>query len=595
MKICIDGMARRRWEKQAEKKGEMNKSDFHLRKRLSSSQSDSIVASSSRHSSFSSRWISVFYLVICRSGFDFEKPVHIAQVSLFSGSSGWKDYRGIFNLAVLLLFVSNGRVALENIMKYGVLVSPIGWIYFISRDPWWKWPNMAMLLMSNITIFIVYLMEKLLARKWLSNKSAFIIYFLIFTLHISLPAAITWILQVALNCGSGHPLYSVLALSVYVVLFLKLTSYAHSNYWYRYLNTQNENGKVKCLLIFRRDKYYFILKGGEDIRRYPHNLTLPDLYYFIFAPTLCYELHFPRSNRCRKSFIMKRMAELICLTLIIVALCQQWVAPLLRNSVEPFTTMNFGLCIERVLKLAIPNHVIWLISFYTIFHSFLNLVAELMKFADRQFYLDFWNAETLAVFWKTWNIPVHRWALRHIYRPMLSNGFSKMNAACAVFFVSAFFHEYLVSIPLHMFRYWAYLCMMAQIPLSLFTEKVLKGGRPGNIVMWLSIILGQPLAILMYVHDWYVTHYPRPSQHFQAIDNSTTTQFIMPEDGFLCSVISDAGKRWFIHFDRSRSAVVVTDAMVSFGISTYEKTMTIKDRMEFAGNVSESLLEHSWR
>lgn len=62
-----------------------------------------------------------------------------------------------------------------------------------------------------------------------------------------------------------------------------------------------------------------------------------------------------------------------------------------------------------------------------------------------------------------------------------------------------------------MFRLWAYYAMIAQIPLSLFTDKVIGGGRPGNIIMWLSLILGQPLTILMYVHDWYLMHYPHSS------------------------------------------------------------------------------------
>uniref|UniRef100_A0A915PQR6 diacylglycerol O-acyltransferase n=1 Tax=Setaria digitata TaxID=48799 RepID=A0A915PQR6_9BILA len=530
----------------------MSKRDQPLRKRLSSHSDGSNFLSSSSFSSLT-----------FKNGFDLERPIHVAQDSLFSGSSGWKDYRGFLNLAVLLLFISNGRVALENLIKYGVLVSPASWIYFISTDPWWKWPNLAMVLMSNISIFTVFVMEKLLgmlsngskAWKWLSSQMAFILYVCIFSLHIFLPAGVTWVLQ-------SYPLYSVFSLSVYVVLFLKLISYAHANYWYRNMNTRI--GKLKD-----REGNVFI---------YPYNLTLRNLYYFVFAPTLCYELRFPRTRGRRKSFIIKRTAEFACLTLIIIALCQQWVAPLLRNSVEPFTTMNFSLCVERVLKLAVPNHVIWLLSFYTIFHSLLNLIGEVMEFADRQFYLDFWNADTLVIFWKTWNIPVHRWALRHIYWPMVSNGFSKINAACAVFFVSAFFHEYLVSVPLHMFRFWAYLCMMAQIPLSIFTEKLLEGGRLGNIVMWLSLILGQPLAILMYVHDWYVTQYPHASN--------------MPRDSFRCCVINDDdSKRWFVYFEKPRSTLVVTDGMTT----TYEKTLTTKDRVEFAGNVSESLLEQSWQ
>lgn len=113
-----------------------------------------------------------------------------------------------------------------------------------------------------------------------------------------------------------------------------------------------------------------------------------------------------------------------------------------------FKDMDIFLCIERVLKLAVPNHIIWLIFFYTIFHSSLNLLAEILRFADREFYRDFWNAETIQYFWQTWNIPVHRFCVRHVYKPLVRNGYSRLTASLAVFLISAIFHEYLVSVSL---------------------------------------------------------------------------------------------------------------------------------------------------
>ena len=71
--------------------------------------------------------------------------------------------------------------------------------------------------------------------------------------------------------------------------------------------------------------------------------------------------------------------------------------------------MNLGPATERLLKLSIPNHLCWLIWFYLVFHSFTNTMAEVMRFADRNFYNDWWNADNIVVFWKTWNLPVHRW------------------------------------------------------------------------------------------------------------------------------------------------------------------------------------------
>jgi diacylglycerol O-acyltransferase-1 len=69
-----------------------------------------------------------------------------------------------------------------------------------------------------------------------------------------------------------------------------------------------------------------------------------------------------------------------------------------------------------------------------------------------------------------------------------------------------------------MFRLWAFNGMLAQIPLSLVTDKLLRGGRAGNIVVWLSLILGQPMAILMYVHDWFFINFP---EHERPMINAT--------------------------------------------------------------------------
>ena len=43
----------------------------------------------------------------------------------------------------------------------------------------------------------------------------------------------------------------------------------------------------------------------------------------------------------------------------------------------------------------------------------MNLLGEVLRFGDRKFYSDWWNAQTIGGFWKAWNIPVHRWATRY--------------------------------------------------------------------------------------------------------------------------------------------------------------------------------------
>ena len=51
--------------------------------------------------------------------------------------------------------------------------------------------------------------------------------------------------------------------------------------------------------------------------------------------------------------------------------------------------------------------------------------------------------------------------------------------------------------------------ILFQIPLSLISRKVEKhwGARWGNITVWASLIIGQPLCIMMYYHDYVITHF----------------------------------------------------------------------------------------
>ncbi|CAI5451499.1 unnamed protein product [Caenorhabditis angaria] len=438
-----------------------------------------------------------------------ERVVHQAQDSLFSTSSGWTNFRGFFNLSILLLVLSNGRVALENVIKYGILITPLQWISTFAEDCClWNWPNLALIVGSNIQILTIFGVEKILEKGWLGNYFAAVFYTLLVVVHLTIPVLVTF------GTTSKNPIWSVAAMGIYVIESLKFVSYAHVNYWARDARKRIQELKKEVEDLARKTtdpKHFWDLKDELSMHQmaaaYPSNLKISNLYYFMIAPTLCYEFNFPRTPRIRKHFLIKRTVELIFLSFLILALVQQWVVPTVKNSLKPLSEMEVSRCVERLLKLAIPNHLIWLIFFYTFFHSLLNLISELIRFADREFYRDFWNSETISYFWKSWNIPVHRFAVRHIYMPMMRNNFSKMSAFFVVFFVSAFFHEYLVSVPLKMFRLWSYYGMMGQIPLSFLTDKIVKGGRIGNIIVWLSLIVGQPLAILMYGHDWYILNY----------------------------------------------------------------------------------------
>ena len=105
--------------------------------------------------------------------------------------------------------------------------------------------------------------------------------------------------------------------------------------------------------------------------------------------------------------------------------------------------------LERLLKLSTISLVIWLAGFFALFQSFLNALAEVTRFADRSFYDDWWNSDSLGTYWRTWNRPVYQFFKRHVYSPMVGRGWSPGISSLAVFFVSAILHEVLVGVPTH--------------------------------------------------------------------------------------------------------------------------------------------------
>uniref|UniRef100_A0A674EIK1 Diacylglycerol O-acyltransferase 1a n=1 Tax=Salmo trutta TaxID=8032 RepID=A0A674EIK1_SALTR len=381
--------------------------------------------------------------------------------------------------------------------RYGILVDPIQVVSLFLKDPY-SWPASCLIIVSNVFIMAALYTERRLSVGTISETTGTFLYLVNLTTLLFFPSATVLMLT------SITPVGGAFALCVYTILFMKLYSYKDVNMWCR------EIRHTKARTLTRSHSCPSVAQSnGSAVHThvsYPGNLTHRDIYYFVFAPTLCYELNFPRSPRIRKSFLLRRLFEMLFFIQLLIGLVQQWMVPTIQNSMKPFQDMDFSRMIERMLKLAVPNHLIWLIFFYWFFHSSMNFVAELMRFGDREFYQDWWNSETVTYFWSNWNIPVHKWCLRHFYKPLMRRGVNKWIAQTAIFLVSAFFHEYLVSVPLKMFRLWAFMGMMSQIPLAWFVGRFLRGNY-GNAAVWISLIIGQPIAVLMYVHDFYVLHY----------------------------------------------------------------------------------------
>jgi diacylglycerol O-acyltransferase-1 len=282
---------------------------------------------------------------------------------------------------------------------------------------------------------------------------------------------------------------------------MKLISYAHTNRDLRLMTkaASETSGQL-------RSPHPSVRGGVEDdnakpvnafaevadlegpILRYPENITVSNLLYFMMVPTLCYQLNYPRSPRIRLKYVATILVRMALVAFLIIFFIEQYVSPTLTNAVQPFRDYDPLGILRLLLRLSITNTYIWLLGFYFYFHLYLNLFAELTRFGDRVFYKDWWNARTIDRYWRSWNLPVHHWMVRHVYYPLIRAGTGKTVAMFLVFLISAAFHEVVISVPFRTLTMHAFVGMLAQAPLSYLTkklDKVFDNAMIGNSLFWI--------------------------------------------------------------------------------------------------------------
>ena len=245
---------------------------------------------------------------------------------------------------------------------------------------------------------------------------------------------------------------------------------------------------------------------------YPRNITIQNLIFFWWAPTLVYQPVYPRTSSVRWGFVLKRVLEVVSLSVFIWLAVAQYATPVLRNSLDKMVSLDLPSIIERIMKLSTISLIIWLAGFFALFQSFLNALAEVTRFGDRNFYDDWWNSTNVQMYWSTWNKPVYHFMRRHVYSPLVGRGWGHHSASAMVYVFSGFLHELVVGVPTHNILGVAFFGMVIQLPLIAVTAPLTKmeghtGKIIGNCIFWVSFCLvGQPLAALLYFFAWQSTN-----------------------------------------------------------------------------------------
>ncbi|KDN48229.1 hypothetical protein K437DRAFT_284167 [Tilletiaria anomala UBC 951] len=226
---------------------------------------------------------------------------------------------------------------------------------------------------------------------------------------------------------------------------------------------------------------------------WPANVTYRNFWEYLLIPSLVYDLEFPRTKSIRPLYVLEKVSATFGTFFVIYVITEHWIMPFQPGPNETL--------IGTFLQLAVPMMINYLLIFYIMFECICNAFAELTRFADREFYSDWWNATSMDAFSRKWNKPVHNFLLRHVYASSIAVGASKASAMFVTFLLSSLLHELVMAIVSGKIRGYLFLMQMAQLPLIALGQVpfIKQNETLGNLIFWVGLMMGFPLLNILYI------------------------------------------------------------------------------------------------
>lgn len=248
-----------------------------------------------------------------------------------------------------------------------------------------------------------------------------------------------------------------------------------------------------------------IKEGKHSAIEFPNNITVKNFFDYLMYPTVVYTLNFPRTKRIRWSFFFGKVCGVFGVIALMIIVAQNNMYPLVFDALKAHTlpiherAIAFGLI---VLDMIPPMLIQYVFVFFLIWDLILNALAEITRYADRDFYGPWWSCNDFSDFARLWNKPIHNFLLRHVYHSLIATlQATKAQAGFITFLLLSVFHELVMYIIFHKFRGYLFMFQMFQIPLVLFAKlPFMKRSRAAGITLcWLGFMIGPALIMVLYL------------------------------------------------------------------------------------------------
>lgn len=307
-----------------------------------------------------------------------------------------------------------------------------------------------------------------------------------------------------------------------LVLLMKMHSYAFYNGYMwnileelhfstKHLKRKSSISDPKVITVLERSRSFckseIESQSSSPENVFPHNINLKNFFMYTMFPTVVYQIEYPRTPIIRWGYVFEKLCAIFGTIFVMMTLAQNSMYPVVMKALSlREKSLTFGERFQQwgfILAEYIPSFIVmYLLVFYLIWDAILNCIAELSMFGDRYFYGDWWNCVSWEEFSRIWNVPIHKFLLRHVYHSSMSAlQLNKIQATLMTFFLSSVVHELSMYVLFRKLRFYLFFFQMGQLPLVALSNLKIIRRNPivGNIIFWIGICTGPSVLCTMYL------------------------------------------------------------------------------------------------
>lgn len=421
----------------------------------------------------------------------------------------------IFLGPVYLIF-STGllRIALTDVSMYLTIYFAY-FVQYLCREGWIQWSGVGMTLqsvyeISFVSFWLVFISQAVMKDQWIGRV------FLVLHMFVLLMKMHSYAFY------NGY-LWKILCELEFSESYLKRMHDNVANLPDGYTEEETRKMLVNSIAFCKFELLHqsSLLHDAKDTKvidqdtqtlcdtlvKFPANINFKNFFEYTMFPTVVYELTYPRTERIRYLYLFEKLAAIVGVIFLMLVVAENSIYPLVMKCNDARTgnlpAKDRAVFFLLMLLDMIPAFMVeYLFVFYLIWDTILNAVAELSKFADRDFYGPWWSCTDWSEYARLWNKPVHRFLLRHIYHSSISAfNVSKLNASLITFTISSIVHELVMYVIFGRLRGYLFYFQMGQIPLVVFSRLPFMRDKKvlGNVMCWFGFVSGPAIICTLYL------------------------------------------------------------------------------------------------